>query len=396
MREAPRAGNSGGARRGGQRQGQRQGQRLSPLSKLKALAGGVFVLSLLTGIWSLLRRLASIIGLGSSSWGGGLLAFMATLLVFGIVVNILGIFLRKRHPNYFEALTEAIRRLATGDFDVNLDIPDQGGVRNPLGQMVGEINLLAQYLKRMEDMRQEFISTASHEIQSPLTSIAGFARALREEGLSEESRLRYLGIIEEESGRLSRLAEGLLRLTALDSRGESPWLESEIESVALDEQIRSVILAAEPQWSAKGIDLDLDLEGVEARVDEDMIGQVWTNLFHNAVKFSSRGGPVAISLRREAGIAGQAGRAVARFADRGIGVSPEDLPFVFDRFFKADRSRTRAEPGSALGSAVGSGLGLAIAKKIVELHGGSIRAESEGLGKGSAFTVELPLAGPEA
>jgi signal transduction histidine kinase len=233
-------------------------------------------------------------------------------------------------------------------------------------------------MRRMEELRQEFISTASHELQSPLTSIAGFASALRDERLPPETRLRYISIIEEEAGRLSRLSDELLRLTSLEAGGLRP----RAEPLSLDASIRSAALAAEPRWRAKGIDLELDLERVEASVDASMLVQVWTNVLGNAIKFSRPGGRVRVELRRSGG------RAVARFSDDGAGIAPEDLSFVFDRFFKADRSRSRADPDS------GSGLGLAIARKIVDLHGGSIRAESAGLGSGSSFTIELPIASP--
>jgi two-component system, OmpR family, phosphate regulon sensor histidine kinase PhoR len=376
VRGAPKAGGAGPGR-----------PRLGARAKLKGALAFASVIALLVGIWSGLRVLAIRLGLAPSSWGGGLLVLVSTLVAFGVAANVAGIFIRKRHPDYFAALSDAIRRLATGDFDVELSLPDLGRGGDFFGKVAGEINLLAQSLKKMEDMRQEFISTASHEIQSPLTSIAGFAKALREEGLPEETRLRYLGIIEDESNRLSRLSEGLLRLTALESWEPEP----DAEPVALDEQIRRVVIAAEPQWTAKALELDLDLERVEARVDEGMLSQVWTNLFHNAVKFSSDGGRISISLRREAcpesgGASAGGGLAVAVFSDEGAGIAAEDLSLVFDRFFKADRSRTRSDPSS------GNGLGLAIAKKIVELHGGRIRAESPGVGRGSAFTVELPIA----
>ncbi len=349
-------------------------------SRWKSALGLVAVLAFLVAAWTLFRALAHSLGprlgLDDSGWGGGLFAFLSTLVAFGIAVNILSIPMRRRFPDAFVAMRDALRRIAAGDFDVKLSIADEKR-DHPFSGFAGEINLLAESLKRMEDMRQEFISTVSHEIQSPLTSISGFAKALREEGLGEETRLRYLAIIEEEAGRLSRLSEGLLRLTALESRE----LEPDLESFALDEQIRRIVIVAEPQWSAKELELDLDLERLDASLDEGMLGQVWTNLFHNAVKFSPRGGRVSISLRLEAG------SAVVRFSDEGAGISAEDLGLVFDRFFKADRSRTRADPDP------GNGLGLAIAKKIVELHGGTIRAESRGLGLGSAFTVELPHKG---
>jgi len=348
---------------------------------LRSSLGFTAVIAILGGAWSGFRALAPLLGIEASSWAGGLAVFMATLVLFGLVVNLLGLVMRRRHPDIFGDLRTAFRRIAGGDFEVHVDT----GLDRRLGGVAGELNLMVESLKRMEELRQEFISTASHEIQSPLTSIAGFARALREPGLPEETRVHYLSIIEEESGRLSRLSDGLLRLSALESKG----LEPELSSFSLDAQLRSVVLAAEPLWLEKALELDLELEKVEVRADEGMLGQVWINIFHNCVKFSPQGGRVSVSLRRVGG-AGAEGRALVSFADGGRGIASEDLPLVFDRFFKADRSRSRADPAS------GNGLGLAIAKKIVELHGGSIRAESPGLGGGSRFSVELPLGLPPA
>jgi signal transduction histidine kinase len=162
----------------------------------------------------------------------------------------------------------------------------------------------------------------------------------------------------------------------LDSQAHAPAPKP----YRLDSQIRHAVLAAEPQWTAKGLDIAAELEEVLVNADEDMLNQVWTNLTHNAVKFTPQGGQLRIELQREGG------HLVVRFSDSGIGISPENLPFVFDRFYKADKARSHTD------GAVGSGLGLAITQKIVELHGGRIEARSEGLGRGSCFTVTLPSA----
>jgi two-component system, OmpR family, phosphate regulon sensor histidine kinase PhoR len=337
------------------------------------------VMATLVGAWSGLRFLAARGGIDTSSWAGGIAVFIATLVLFGLGVNSVGLFIRRRHPDVFGDLTKAFSRIAGGDFEVRVDTD----LDRRLGGVASELNLMVQSLKRMEELRQEFISTASHEIQSPLTSIAGFAKALREPGLPEQTRAHYLSIIEDESGRLSRLSDGLLRLTSLESKGLVP----ELRAYPLDAQLRSTVVAAEPLWIQKNIELDLSLDSVVTRADENMMSQVWVNILHNALKFSPEGGRLSISLRLAQG--SETGpRAVVSFADEGRGLAAEDLPLVFDRFFTADRSRSRSDPAS------GNGLGLAIAKKIVELHGGSIRAESPGLGAGSRFTVELPLEGP--
>jgi two-component system, OmpR family, phosphate regulon sensor histidine kinase PhoR len=347
----------------------------------KSILGLAAVLSFLAAAWTMARWAISSIaprfGLDPSGWPAGLAANSAALLALSLAGALLSKRARRKLPDSFAALDEALRRIASGDLDVSVNVEDMGD-DHPFGRMAGGINQLAESLRKMEELRQEFISTASHELQSPLTSIAGFATALRDERLPPETRLRYASIIEEEAGRLSRLSEALLRLTSLEAGGLRPRSEPS----SLDASIRSAALAAEPRWKAKGIDLELDLERVEASVDASMLAQVWTNLLGNAIKFSGPGGRVRVELRR------LGDRAVAAFSDEGAGIAPEDIPFVFDRFFKADRSRSRADPDS------GSGLGLAIARKIVDLHGGSIRAESAGLGSGSRITVELPITSP--
>jgi two-component system, OmpR family, phosphate regulon sensor histidine kinase PhoR len=360
-------------------------KRKSPLRLiLRTALGASACLLLLSALWLGLRSLAARAFPGFAfaprPLALELAVYVLSIVAFGFSMSLVGRFMSKgRRRDYFAELRSALRKIASGDFDVALSLRAEGRegpFGDPFGEVAGELNDMARALKRMEELRQEFISTVSHDIQSPLTSIGGFARALREEGLSRELREHYLDIIERESGRLSRLSDDLLRLTVLEAR--SPRLSE--EPYRLDEQIRAVVLASEPQWKEKGLVLELDLEELRIRGDADMLFQAWANLFHNAVKFSPRGGRIALSLRG-------GGHARFRIEDEGPGIDPADLGFVFDRFFKADRSRSRADPGT------GSGLGLAIVRKVVELHGGAVRAESGGLGMGSAFSVDLPLGG---
>ena len=270
----------------------------------------------------------------------------------------------------FAQLIEAMQRIAKGDFSVRLDdtFPDN----EPVGVLVKSVNDMALELNTMETMRQEFISNVSHELQSPLTSIRGFAQALENDQLTPAERQHYLAIIKSESTRMSRITENLLKIAALDSR----QLALKPETYRLDRQIRSLVLASEPQWAAKQLEIELCLEELAIVADEDLLSQVWSNLLHNSVKFTPPGGSVRLSLRQGAG------QAVFEIADSGIGIAEQNLARVFERFFKADASRTRANSGS--------GLGLAITKKIVELHGGTIGVVSAP-GAGAHFTVALPL-----
>jgi signal transduction histidine kinase len=224
----------------------------------------------------------------------------------------------------------------------------------------------------MENMRQEFISNVSHEIQSPLTSIRGFAQALKDDHLTAEERHHYLDIIEEESTRLSRITEDLLKLASL----ESDQLHFEPKPYRLDQQIRNLVLACEPQWRNKSINMDVSLEELTITADEDLLSQVWINLIHNSIKFTPEAGSIGIDLHS------QGDQIIFKISDTGIGISKEDQARIFERFYKADKSRTRTKAGS--------GLGLSIVKKIVEMHKGTAEVQSD-VNLGTTFTVFLPM-----
>lgn len=289
-------------------------------------------------------------------------------LLFGAVAGLASWQIAPRRRRWFETLIEALNRMAEGDFSVRLEtMPDAEG---SVGDLYRSVNRMAIELDQLEQMRQEFVSNVSHEIQSPLTSIRGFARALRDEE-RPETRAHYLNIIEQESVRLSELSDNLLELASLDSGQRA----LDRQSFRLDQQISHLILAAEPQWMEKGLELDANLGEIEIVADEGLLAQVWQNLLQNAIKFTPRGGTLNVVARRTGD------RIEVDVADSGIGIAPDDVPHLFERFFKADRARQRT--GS------GSGLGLAIAHKIVSLHGGTIAVRSTP-GQGATFTVTLP------
>ncbi|MDP4146918.1 MAG: ATP-binding protein, partial [Bacillota bacterium] len=157
-------------------------------------------------------------------------------------------------------------------------------------------------------------------------------------------------------------------------------LESEdhnlnLKKYQIHKQIESILLMLEPQWSAKSITLDVSLQETIICGDEDLLSQVFINLLHNAIKFTPENGSIAVSL------SGNENAIECKISDTGIGISPQDQQRIFERFYKADKSRDRS-----LG---GSGLGLSIVKKIIDLHGGKISLTSE-IGKGTEFTVLLP------
>ncbi|MGV3467167.1 MAG: sensor histidine kinase [Heyndrickxia sp.] len=291
------------------------------------------------------------------------------LILFVLAVYIISRSTRKKHLVLWEAIIDALRKIAKGDFNIQLNF--KKGDHQFLS-LVENINHMAKQLQEMEEMRQEFISNVSHEIQSPLTSIRGFARALQEEGLTQAERVHYLEIIEGESGRLSKISDNLLKLTSLESQSH-PF---EQKRYRLDKQIRKIVLASEPQWTERSLEMDVSLEEVSVFADEDLLSQVFVNLIHNSIKFTPPHGRIHIRLTKEQDYAS------VRITDSGIGISLEDQMHIFERFYKADKSRTRTTGGS--------GLGLSIVKKIVELHQGEISVNSE-LGKGATFVVTLPI-----
>ncbi|MEO7911159.1 MAG: HAMP domain-containing sensor histidine kinase [Roseiflexaceae bacterium] len=277
-----------------------------------------------------------------------------------------------RQMNMLAPLLNAMEQIARGDFSVRVEQPRTHNPDDPFGKLFKGVNDMALELKQMEAMRQEFISNVSHEIQSPLTSIRGFARALQNDALSPVDRSHYLNIIETESMRLSKLSDNLLALAALDAEN-SPF---EPQPYRLDKQIRNIILACEPQWMSKAIEMDVSFEEVTISADDDLLSQVWINLLANSIKFTPQGGRICVDLYQ------QEGTIAFGITDTGIGISEEDQAHIFERFYKADPSRTRSNGG-------GSGLGLSIAHKIIELHHGTIAVSSKPC-QGTTFTVSLP------
>jgi len=262
---------------------------------------------------------------------------------------------------------EALDKIAQGNFDVFIE-RDEDGHHN---MIIDSINEMAKELGSMEQLRQDFISNISHEFQSPLTSISGYAALLRKDGATLQ-QLEYATIIEEESKRLSKLSENLLRLSVLEAEDSSITKAT----FRLDRQIENVVLLLEPQWNAKNIIPETSLPKITVCGNEDLLKQVWINLLVNAIKFTSENGEINVSLipDRE--------NVVCLISDNGIGIATSDQMHIFQRFYKVDKSRDRS-----LG---GNGLGLALVKKIVNMHEGDVTVESA-LGKGTTFKVTLPI-----
>lgn len=224
-------------------------------------------------------------------------------------------------------------------------------------------------------MRRRFLSDASHEIRTPLTAIGGFAAAIADgTAETEAERMQSASRIVREVGRLSRLVDDLLDL----SRIESGAVKLDLEEVDLPALIRGTLEGLESETRDRGIAVEFDLPGElpKVRADPDRIYQVLVNLVSNALRFNREGGKIAIAARPTDGFV----RVEVR--DTGSGIAADQIPYIWERFHRADSSRDRR--------AGGTGLGLAIVRSIVEAHGGQVSAESV-VGEGSTFSFTVPV-----
>ena len=249
-------------------------------------------------------------------------------------------------------------------------------LRGPDGAGAGAVAVVRDVtdLRRAERLRRELTANISHELRTPLTSIKGFAETLLGGAMAdEEACRRFLAIIDSEAARLMKLVDDLMDLSRLESRAVSmdPF------PVRLDALVTAALSGMRPQADRHRIALRGTAEPATVQADRDRVLQVLTNLLDNAIKFTPEGGTVEVS------VTSTPAEAVVSVTDTGRGIPADDLPRIFDRFYRVDRSRSR--------EAGGTGLGLAIAKHIVEAHGGRISVASR-LNAGSTFAFTLPLA----
>jgi len=263
---------------------------------------------------------------------------------------------------------ESGRRFSERDLPLIEDLVRRVGVAIDNAQLYGE----AQAANRAKD---EFLATLSHELRTPMTSILGWARLLKMGGLEESTVNEAIESIEKSARSQAQLIDDLLDV----SRITLGKLQLSIEDVDLDEIVTSAVRAVQPAANAKGVRIRVDLDAAHPHLpgDPNRLQQVVWNLVNNAVKFTPPGGAVRVESIHDTE------QIELRVSDTGEGMAPEFLPHIFDRFRQADSTTTRRFGGL--------GLGLAIVKQIIELHGGSVTASSEGLGLGATFRVVLPI-----
>ena len=265
-------------------------------------------------------------------------------------------------------LTNAIKELSNGNYNVRVDNVGQ----DEISKLNQGFNQMARQLAKQDETRQKFISDISHEFQTPLTSIQGFANILKEEDLPKEQRVKYANIILYNSKRLSSLAKNMLQLTLLD-REE---IELELTNYSLVEQMNRVISTQENQAKEKNIEIVFEMPKKEIFIegDEQRLEQVWTNIISNAIKYTNEGGLITITMKKNSK------DIEVSIEDTGIGMSKEVVSHIFERFYREDKAR----------NVEGNGLGLAIVKSIVDLHHGKIDILSQ-VDVGTNFIVRLPI-----
>ncbi len=301
--------------------------------------------------------------------------FVAGSAAFAAAV-VLSVFVSRRVVLPVQEMQAASRRIAAGHYEERVGVPGGGDLEDldELGQLALVFNQMAAQLEQIEAMRRGLIGNVAHELRTPLTSIKGYMEGLIDGVLPAD--VNTFQQVYSEADRLQRLVRDLQELSRVEAGAfqlnRHPVPVSRLVGFAVDRLAR--------QFEEKGVtlrtDVPADLPAV--LVDEDRIAQVFLNLMGNALQYTPPGGAVRVAARPDAG------RVRVVVEDTGTGIPAEHLPHVFERFYRVDKSRSRAGGGS--------GIGLTIAQHLVEAHGGEIRAQSPGTGQGSAFSFTLPAA----
>ena len=320
--------------------------------------GGVFVSS----------TRSTIIG----AWTAFLWVFLAVALAVLSLALVMSLVISKKLSEPLDEMTAAARRFAHGDFSVRVR-EDKG--TDELAALTSSFNAMADSLERSEELRNEFIANVSHELKTPMTTIAGFADGILDGTIPKDQEDKYLATIADETRRLSRLVRHMLSLSRLRSEGSDLAKRRDFD---LNELIVRTLLNFETRAEDKrlGMDLQLPEDHMTVTADPDSITQVLYNLLDNAVKFAQPDSAITVALRKENG------KAYVSVKNRGETIPADDLPLIFDRFHKSDRSRSLDRDGV--------GLGLYLVKSILDAHNEDIAVTSaDGL---TEFVFTLTLA----
>ncbi|MBE6737966.1 MAG: HAMP domain-containing histidine kinase [Ruminococcaceae bacterium] len=277
--------------------------------------------------------------------------------LISIAVGFIVAMLTLKYPlKPFNQIITQMNRLAAGDFKARLHFSKPIASHPAFKETADSFNKMAEDLEGSQLLRSDFINNISHEFKTPIVSIAGFAKLLKRDDLTDDQKKEYINIIEEESLRLASMATNVLNLTKVENQS----ILTEVSEFNLTEQIRSCLLLLENKWAKKNIEPFITMEELQINANEELLKQVWINLLDNAIKFAPESTEISIGSV----ITGNN----IRLSIKNQGeIAEEYKSKIFNRFYQADESHSKE----------GNGVGLAIVKKIVELHNGNVDVKSE-------------------
>lgn len=293
-------------------------------------------------------------------------------MIISLVITIAILyFTSQRISKPLQEINEITKIIASGEFNKRVSVNS----KDEIGQLAYSFNYMANELEKLEEMRRDFIANVSHELRSPLTLIKGYIKGLMDMDLSKEKKEQYLSIIYEETEKLTELINNLLDLSKMES-GQYPLNISEFE---INELIRRNIIKFSGKIEEKNLNVEVLFKNdpIMVKGDKDSISQILLNIIDNAIKFMDNEDSLIIKTEVKDN------KGYISIEDTGIGIPKKDLPNIWKRFYKGDKSRSR--------QVMGTGLGLSIVKEIIKAHGEEIWVESE-VGKGTKFTFTLSLA----
>ncbi len=286
--------------------------------------------------------------------------------IFAIAISF---FITSYITKRVKSMIAATKAIAQGNYEERL--PVESG--DELGDLTRSLNSMAHSLEKNRYLQQQLITNVSHELATPLTSIGGYLEALTDEVIKEKGRKETYALMREEVDRLKNMLEEVRTLSLI----EQPRFQVDRADSHVNELTQKILKSIKPQFDEKEVHLELktDLKKDLFYLDKDRYTQILLNLLNNALKYSPKNKAVVVTLTENKG------DLQVEVKDKGPGISPKDLPFIFERFYRADKSRNRKTGGL--------GVGLAIVKELVQAHGGKIEVESTP-GEGCCFRLSFP------
>lgn len=298
--------------------------------------------------------------------------FLYPALIVIVISLVAAIFFSRSQVRPLAQVAETARRYGRGDLSARVEVSEKSTLE--INDLAQAFNTMASSLEESEQRRQEFVANVSHELKTPMTTIGGYIDGMLDGTIPPQMQRKYMQIVSGEVRRLSRLVRNMLDISRMQAQGIDDSRKTRFD---LAEAMSDVLITFEQKINARHLQVEVELpdKPVWTRAERDSITQVFYNLLDNAIKFCSQGGVLSLSLS----VRGTTACAVIQ--NTGATIAPEELPLLFDRFHKADKSRSNDREGW--------GLGLYIAKTIVGAHGGDIWAESEnGV---TRFSFTLPV-----